>query len=83
MKEISSPSYSTLEIFKFSDNLKHKKSSIIEILKAFKKFEIFKLENLEIALCFMALARLLLTFRSQWKISENNINHILKPHLTT
>jgi hypothetical protein len=64
VKEISSPSYSTLEIFKFSNNLKHKKSSIIEILKAFKKFEIFKLENLEIALCFMALARLLLTFRS-------------------
>jgi hypothetical protein len=48
MKEISSPSYSTLEIFKFSDNLKHKKSSIIEILKAFKKFKNFKFLNWEI-----------------------------------
>jgi hypothetical protein len=64
MKEISSPSYSTLEIFKFSDNLKHKKSSIIEILRAFKKFKNFKLGNLDIALCFIALARLLHIFGS-------------------
>jgi len=48
MKEISSPSFSTLEIFKFSNNLKHKKSSIIEILKAFKKFKNFKFLNWEI-----------------------------------
>jgi hypothetical protein len=48
MKEISSPSYSTLENFKFSDNLKHKKSSIIEILRSFKKFKNFKFLNWEI-----------------------------------
>ena len=39
MKENSLPFYSTLENLKFSNNLKHKKSSIIEILTAFKKFK--------------------------------------------
>jgi hypothetical protein len=48
MKENSLPFYSTLENLKFSNNLKHKKSSIIEILTAFKKFKFKKNLNWEI-----------------------------------
>jgi hypothetical protein len=70
VKEISSPSYSTLEIFKFSDNLKHKNSSIIEIMRAFKKFKNFKFLNRKFGNCslFYGSSKIITPF---WKLVED------------